>query len=348
MTAPARIAVAGAGLIGRRHAEAIRVAQGVALACIADPSPAAAEVAATLGVPHHTTLEDAIAAGGLDGAILATPNQAHLAGGLACIGAGLPVLVEKPLADSVENARQLVEAAQAAGVPLAVGHHRRHNPLIARAKALIDDGALGRIAAVHGSTWLMKPDDYFDVDWRRQPGAGPVYINLIHDVDLLMHLCGPITRVQAMESNAVRGFAVEDTAVILLRFASGALGTVTLSDTTAAPWSWELTARENPAYPATGQDCYRIAGTHGALALPELALWQHTEERSWWTPISATRFPVDTDDPLVRQAEQFGEVIRKGATPLVPGADGLRALQVVEAVKTAAATGAPVDLQPPE
>ncbi len=347
MSAPARVAVAGAGQIGQRHAQALRAAQVVSLACIADPAPGAADFAAAMGVPHHPTLEAAIAAGGLDGVILATPNQAHLAGGLACIGAGLPVLVEKPLADSVASARQLVEAAEAAGVPLAVGHHRRHNPLITRAKTLIDEGALGRIAAVHGSTWLMKPDDYFDIDWRRQPGAGPIYINLIHDVDLLAHLCGPIVRVQAMESNAVRGFAVEDTAVILLRFASGALGTVTLSDTAAAPWSWEQTARENPDYPTTGQDCYRIAGTHGALALPDLALWRHPEARSWFAPIATTRFPVQIADPLLRQVEQFGAVIRDGAPPLVPGADGLRALRVVAAVKQAATTGMAVDLDGP-
>ena len=140
---------------------------------------------------------------------------------------------------------------------------------------------------------------------------------------------------------------VTDTAVILLRFAGGALGTVTLSDTTAAPWSWEQTARENPDYPPTGQDCYRIAGTHGALALPEVALWRHPEARSWFAPISATRFPTDIADPLVRQAEQFGAVVRDGAAPLVPGADGLRALRVVEAVKAAAASGAAVDLEDP-
>ncbi len=68
----------------------------------------------------------------------------------------------------------------------------------------------------------------------------------------------------------MRGNPIEETAAILLSFANGALGTFSVSDTTAAPWSWELTARENPAYPATGQACYMIGGTEGALELPGL------------------------------------------------------------------------------
>lgn len=342
MSGPVRLAVVGAGLIGARHAQSIGAAAGATLAAVADPTPAGAKVAAAHGVPAFASLDELIAAGGVDGVILATPNQAHVEGGLACVAAGLPVLVEKPLADSAAAAARLVEAAEAAGVPLAVGHHRRHNPLMAEARALIAAGRLGTIVSVHGSTWLTKPDDYFDVEWRRKKGAGPVYINLIHDVDLLAWLCGPVVEVQAMESNAIRGNEVEESAVILLRFASGALGTITLSDAISAPWSWELTARENPDYPATAEDCYRIGGTLGSLALPNLALWTHPEARSWFAPVTAERRPYPFTDPLVAQVEQFAAVIRDGAAPLVTGRDGLAALRVVEAVKQAAATGAAV------
>jgi predicted dehydrogenase len=148
-------------------------------------------------------------------------------------------------------------------MPLLVGHHRRYNSMIQKAKTIIDSGRLGRIVAVHGAFWAMKPDDYFDVAWRREKGAGPILINLIHDVDLFRFLCGEIIAVQAMESNAVRGNPVEDTAAILLRFANGAIGSLTVSDSIVAPWSWELTTGENPAYPRQDQFCYLIGGTHG-------------------------------------------------------------------------------------
>lgn len=334
-----RIAVVGAGLIGRRHAQAIADAAGVALAAIVDPTPQSRSFAGDMGAPWFGDLEQMIAARGVDGVILATPNQLHGDGALQCIAAGLPVLVEKPLADDLATARQMVDAAQAAGVPLATGHHRRHNPLIARARQLVGEGALGQITSVHGSTWFMKPDDYFDVEWRRRKGAGPIYLNLIHDIDLLMHFCGPITQVQAMQSNAIRGNEVEETATVTLRFASGTLGTINICDSAVAPWSWELTARENPAYPATSQDCYWIAGTHGSLSLPSMTLWTNPTKRSWWEPISATRMPFDFADPLVLQAAQFGRVTRREEAPLVTGRDGLAALQAIEAVKQAAETG---------
>ncbi|TRW97892.1 Gfo/Idh/MocA family oxidoreductase [Paracoccus sp. M683] len=333
------MAVVGAGLIGRAHARAITIAPGVTLASFTDPTPAAETAASEFGVPLFDRIETMLAAGSADGVILATPNQLHASGALACIAAGLPVLVEKPLASDLASARAIVDAGEQAGIPVATGHHRRHNPLIVKAKQLIAGGTLGRIASVQGSAMFLKPDDYFEAGWRRAQGAGPVYLNLIHDIDLMLHLCGPITRLQAMESSAIRGFEVEDTATITLQFESGALGTVNVSDTALTPLSWELTARENPAYPATSQDCYWIAGTDGSLALPSLTLWTNPGQRGWWQPISATRIPFDFADPLVLQAAQFGRVIRREEPPLVTARDGLAALEVIEAVKQAAASG---------
>jgi len=91
-------------------------------------------------------------------------------------------------------------------------------------------------------------------------------------VDLLRYLCGDVVSVQALESNHFRGNAVEDTAVILLRFASGAMGTVNVSDTIAAPWSCEFTSGESPAYTHTPETCFWIGGTRGSLTIPYLDL----------------------------------------------------------------------------
>jgi len=263
---------------------------------------------------------------------------------LACIQARIPVLVEKPLSVDLEGAAAIVNAADAASVPVLTGHHRRHNPLVAKARQMISAGELGRITAVQATTWFYKPDDYFHVRWRTETGAGPVYINLIHDIDMLRYLCGEVTQVHAMESNAIRGHAVEDTCVILMRFANGALGTLSVSDCTVSPWSWELTARENPAYPVTSELCYQIGGTHGSLALPDLSLWQHRQARSWWEPISAMRVPFAVADPLIAQIEQFVSVIRGEQMPLVSARDGMINQQIIEAIKRSAAEQRLVDL----
>lgn len=334
-----RIAVAGAGLVGRRHIQAINLANDVTLAGIVDPAEPAQSLAASLGVPYYHGLADLLTNGDAHGVILATPNQVHVQNAMECINAQVPVLVEKPLAVDLSGARRIVMAGEKSGVPVLTGHHRRHNPLIVRARQAIADGELGAVTAVQATTWFHKPDDYFDVQWRCRAGAGPVYINLIHDIDMLRHLCGDIEQVHAMESRAVRQNEVEDTAVILLKFVSGALGTVSVSDTIPSPWSWELTARENPAYPATDEICYQIGGTKASLALPNLAIWRHLHKSSWWEPISATRLTFGFDDPLLCQVLQFAAVIKGKQLPLVSAREGYENQRVIESVKRSAATG---------
>ncbi len=332
----ARLAVAGVGQVGRRHAEI--AASEATLAGIADPGPAGAEVAAALGVPRYPDLPALIAAERPDGVIVATPNRSHEPDGMACIAAGIPVLIEKPLAENAAAGARLVDAAARAGVPLLVGHHRRYNPVVAAAKRALEAGRIGRVVACSATTWLRKPEDYFDTPWRREPGAGPILVNLVHDIELMLHLCGEVVAVQAQASSAVRGFAVEDTAVALLRFADGALGTISVSDTIAAPWSWELTAGENPAYPVTDAFAYTIGGTRGALSIPDLNLWSQPEPH-WHRPIVRETLPAASADPLAEQVRHFAEVALGRAAPRVTGADGLRALKVVEAIARAAETG---------
>ncbi|MFI5010926.1 MAG: Gfo/Idh/MocA family oxidoreductase [Hyphomicrobiales bacterium] len=87
------------------------------------------------------------------------------------------------------------------------------------AKEIVASGGLGQITAVSGLCWFFKPKDYFNVSWRREPGAGVVLINLIHVIDDLRNICGDIVCVQAAQSNAARGFEVEDTAAVLLHSA---------------------------------------------------------------------------------------------------------------------------------
>lgn len=339
MREPVKLAVLGAGLIGKRHIEYVAAEPVAKLSAVIDPSPAGQALARDHGTKWFPDFAAMMTAHRPDGVIIATPNQIHVTNGLESITAGIPALVEKPIADDVASATMLVEAAEAAGVPLLVGHHRRHNPMIQAAKRAIEAGHLGRVLAVHGFCWFFKPDDYFDVAWRREKGAGPVFLNLIHDIDNLRHLCGDIVSVHAFESNDVRKYAVEETAVIALRFASGALGTVSVSDSIVAPWSWELTAGENPAYHRTGESCYQIGGTHGSLTIPYLDLWHNPDKRSWWEPVRRERLHYSQQDPLRLQVQQFCKVIRGEEDPLVTGREGLEALRVIEAVKLSAVTG---------
>ncbi len=334
-TSKKNIAVVGAGLIGRKH---IALVQAHArLAAVVDPDESGKAVAGD--VPWFDDLDRCLSETALDGIIVASPNHLHLAHGSACMNAGLPVLIEKPLAETAAAGQALQKLQQSTAVPLLVGHHRRHSPIVQAAKAVIDEGRIGRLVAVNALFWLHKPEDYFDADWRCKEGGGPTYINLIHDIDLLQHLCGPISRVQAKESRAVRGLEVEDTGAVILEFESGLLGTVSLSDTVSSPWSWELTAGENPAYPKTDQSCYLLAGDKGSLSVPDLTVWSHRGTQSWWSEIERKTIPVVATDPVEAQFLHFLDVIAGHATPRVTAADGVRNIEVLDAIKTAARSG---------
>lgn len=332
-----KIAVVGAGLIGRKHVDV--VAEHAVLDAIIDPNPATEALAGEKGAGWYPDLETYLSDHRPDGAIIATPNRLHLPNGIACLDASVPILMEKPLADAAAEGQQLVARAQKTGVPVLVGHHRRHSPLVKAAKAVVESGQLGRVITVNAMFWLNKPANYFDVEWRSKEGGGPTYINMIHDIDLLQHFCGPIVSVQAREANTARGFEVEDTSAVILEFSSGALGTVSICDTASAPWSWELTSGENPIYPKTDQTCYTFGGTLGSLSVPDLRVWSHKGEQSWWSPIKADLIKVTPEDPILGQFQHFLDVIAGKATPLVTAADGLRNIEVLDAIKRAASRG---------
>lgn len=343
------IAVAGAGVIGRRHIELIAASPACRLAAIVDPAPGAAAIARAAGVPWYTSLADLFAATRPDGVIVATPNALHVEHALACIDAGVAALVEKPVADSVAGGIRLVAAIERGHARILVGHHRAHSPILARAREVVASGVLGSLVAVTGSAMFYKPSAYFDdAPWRSRPGGGPILINLIHEIGNLRSLAGEIVAVQAFASNATRGFPVEDTVAINLRFANGALGNFMLSDTAASARSWEQTSRENTTYASyPDEDCYVLVGTRGSLSVPTMRLkvYDRDADRSWWKPFRTAVADVDRADPLDRQLAHFCAVIRGDAAPLVSARDGLQNLRVTEAIAEAARTGTVVQIE---
>jgi predicted dehydrogenase len=342
-----RLAVIGAGAFGRKHIETIAQNRTCELVAIADPSPEAAALATQRGIPYFADYTALLDTARPDGAIIVTPNALHLPVGLACAERRIPMLVEKPIADTVEAARTLIEAAARTKTPLLVGHHRRHNPVLQAARDIVQGGRLGTLTAVAALWMLQKPEAYFDAAWRRQAGGGPLLINFIHDIDDLRFIAGEIAAVQAFTANRARGFAVEDTAAVTLRLASGALATATISDAVAAPWSWEITSGENPLYPRRAENCYLFAGTAGSLTLPKLELWRYVGETGWAAPLTREQVEVPAADPYIRQLDHFCRVIAGDAAPLVSGTDAMQTLAVTLAVGRAAETSATVSIALP-
>lgn len=346
MAAPVRIAVLGAGLIGRTHIAVLRSGNPeFVLAGVGDPSPGAKAEAEKLGYACYDTLGELIEKARPEGVVLAVPNQMHVSAGLECVAANVPVIVEKPVSDSVGEALRLVEAAEAAGVATLTGHHRRHNPIMRRAAEIVREGGVGRVVAATARYLSHKPKGYHDAAWRREPGGGPVLLNAIHDIDCLRMLVGDIVRVQAADSRAVRGFAVEDTAAAVLTFANGALGTLICSDTASTPWSWEWGSRENPSFPYDTESFLDIAGTQGSLSVPSLVQrWHEKGQESWHTPLTTKRHHVPLTDAYTNQMLNFARVIRGSEAPVLSGREGTRTLATTLAITESARSGLPVDI----
>lgn len=342
-----RIAIIGAGAIGRTHIAATHNVDRVTLCGLLDPSPAAAELASQLGCTRYADL-DTLIADAPDGVVIATPNALHAPMALALIGAGIPILVEKPLAQSAAAADSIVRAATEAGVPGLVGHHRRYNPILRAAKAAMSDGFGGVVTGSVTST-LYKPESYFDVAWHCEPeNGGPLLINAIHEIDLIRHLCGEIASVCALTSQAQRDLPVEDTAAVLFRLESGGLVTLSLTDAGVGPWAWDIAAGENLArFPAHPVVTHTFSGQNAALSLPDLTLWRFSGTPDWTQLQVASPLGHAGAEAYDAQMAHFAELIAGAADPVVSLWDGARNLHVIEAIRLSVAERREVEIAGP-
>lgn len=339
---PVRLALVGAGVIGRKHLEKIAAEPNAELVAVVDPCPANIAKSGVEHVPHFADTERMLAAVAPDGIVVATPTEVHLEPTLAALEAGAHVLVEKPITATTAEAAQMIAKAAETGRHVLVGHHRRYYPVLTRAREIVRSGDIGRLVTVHGHWTLMKEGrGYWDPEWRKRRGAGPVLTNLIHEFDTLRFVCGEITGIQAEMTNLVRGWEKEDAAAIVMTFESGAIGTFLLSDATPSPWAWELATGENAAFPPSYRNTHRLTGTEGALEFPSLAILRHAsgDGQGWHHGLERREIPYEGADAYARQCAHFCAVIRGDEKPLITAQDAALTLAATVAVFEAAESG---------
>ncbi|QFU09675.1 1,5-anhydro-D-fructose reductase [Rhodobacteraceae bacterium THAF1] len=325
-----------------RHVQVAQECAATRIAAVVEPVAARRAELRSMGLNAVATLDDV--PDETRAAILATPTQDHHASALACIDRGWPVIVEKPVAGTMDQATDIVTRAADRGVPLFTGHHRRCHPFSRATREALTQ--IGDVVGVQGMWSLRKHDTYYDAQWRRLPGAGPLLTNLTHELDLLRFFLGEIDEITALTSNARRGLMVEDTSALALRFESGALGSFLISDAGASPWSFESATAENPAIAPSGQDYLRFVGTLGSLEFPSLTFWGRSDpgEVEWSKPLTRRDGPhCDTVDPLLEQITRFAGVVGGAEDDvLCTGADGMKALEMTLAAALSAQQGRPV------
>lgn len=343
-----KILISGPGLIGKQHARLINNRPDCKLAAVVTPDNSTHDSTKTdFGCEVYQSLEEALQSQQFDAAIISSPNQFHFDQAAKCISYNIPVLIEKPITDSLQTAKQLVELSRINRSKVLVGHHRTYSPLLSVAQSFIKSDQFGTLVSVHGSALFYKPDTYFAAaPWRSKLGGGPLLINMIHEIGIMRYLCGEIRRVSALASCRTRNFEVEDTVAINLEFMEGALGTFLLSDAAASNKSWEMTSGENLTYPYYPDDaCYFFSGSNGSLDFPSMkGRFYKDVEPSWWSPFE--NFDVDAmrSDPLSRQLDHFLAVVRGHAEPMVSALDGYMNIAVIDAIRNSIASGSAQDV----
>jgi len=317
-----RIGIIGAGIAGRRHAAAFARHPGAVVAAVAEVDDAAGqEFAEKFGVTHDRDYRRMLERG-LDAVVICVPHALHLECGRAAAEARAHILMEKPIANTLDEAHAILEATSRAGVTLMMGYVHRFRPEVSNARRLIVEGRLGRVATaldrfVSGSM-VDTPAWVWD---RAQAGGGVLMYGGVHPIDRLRWLVGEeIVEVHARTATYANPTTVEDGVVALLTFQSGAFGAL----------------YENaPGYGRFGQWTTEVFGTEGALAITTGSTLEYKGygQHEHWT--------YEEDHRFDRQAEEFVAAITEGRPPSVTGEDGLRGLEVVLAIYRSASSGRP-------
>ena len=225
--------IVGAGVIGAVHAEAIGMVPGARLVAVTDLLPERAkELAGRFGCAAEPDLDALLARPDLDVVSVCVPSGLHAKVGTQAVAAGKHLVIEKPIDVTLEAADRLIGAARAAGVILTVISQHRFDTGLDELRRLLDSGALGTLVLGESSTKWYRTQSYYDsAAWRGTWAldGGSLMNQGIHYVDLLRWCMGPVTEVTAICATQAHRVEVEDTALAIVRFASGALGSIVSS-----------------------------------------------------------------------------------------------------------------------
>jgi predicted dehydrogenase len=333
----------GWGNIAPFHAKALAALPNVRLAAVATKPEKFAAVRAEVGpdVALFGSLDELLASPNVDVVNICTPSGNHLEPTVAAAKAGKHVVVEKPLEVTLARCDRTIAACRSAGVSLCTIFPTRFADATVALKSAIDAGRFGNIALADTSVKWWRPQSYYDSGgWRgtwKLDGGGALMNQAIHQVDLIQYLLGPVTEVAAFCSLATHArIEVEDTAVAILRFANGAVGTITAA-TSAFPGLLKTVA---------------VHGDGGSAVIEQdhALLWKFATETPDDDAVRARLAKSETTggaaDPKAiafenhrRQLADFVAAIRDGRPPLVDGSEGRKAVEIILAIYRSQATG---------
>ena len=331
MTAPLRLGLAGLGSMGRNHLRVISNHPETMLAAVSDPDAAALQAAVSqTGARGFADPLAMIEKAGLDGVVLAAPTTAHVSLALSAIERGLAVMVEKPLAATVEDGLTIVTAARKRGVRVQVGHVERYNPAVMEMGRLLREGWLSTIYAITSRRAGPFPARIRDVGVTVDLGT--------HDVDMLCWIANE-RPVRVYAETAQRLHAThEDLTFGLMHFPSGATGFMDVDWLTPAKRRSLVTVGEEGMF-ELDYLTQKLTFTRSDVDRPQMI-------RGYATTFTGdvAEIPIANIEPLRAELDEFVRVLRTGERPYVDAEDGLWAVAIANALLTAASEHRPIDL----
>jgi UDP-N-acetyl-2-amino-2-deoxyglucuronate dehydrogenase len=331
--------IIGTGMIAAVHADAIATLAGARLAAVTDVNKAAAVAfALERGGEAEPDLDALLARADVDVVCVCVPSGLHAEVGTRVAKAGKHLVVEKPIDVTLEAADRLIEAVGAAGVALTVISQHRFDPGLIELQRLLGRGTLGQLVLGEASTKWYRTQAYYDsAQWRGTwaMDGGSLLNQGVHYVDLLRWCMGPVAEVTAVCSTQAHQIEVEDTALAIVRFTSGAAGTI-LSSTAAfpgCPQRLEITGTKGTVTIEDGQVIRRAFGDDPRSA------------QAGGSQSGAAADPAALDvSGHAAQITDLLAAIDEGREPAVGGAAGRDALEIVCAVYESSRLGRPVSV----
>ncbi|MCA5891812.1 Gfo/Idh/MocA family oxidoreductase [Isoptericola sp. NEAU-Y5] len=340
------IGIVGTGGIARAHVDAYqRFAEECEVLALCDPAPGKAEaLRAELGLDGarvYTDVAQMLAAERLDLVSVATPPSTHAALSVAVLRAGVDVLVEKPMAPSLEECDAMIEAARATGRLLSVVAQNRFRDDMATLKAVLDSGLLGPVSHTQVSSSWWRGTEYYDLWWRgtwEREGGGCTLNHAIHHLDLTLWMLGAPRAVTSVLTNAAHENAeVEDLSVAVLQYDRG-LAEVTSS---VVHHGEEQAIVVQGRHARVSQPWRVVAEVAGPNGFPEPD--GDADRVTAIEAVAAAHRPLEHTGHAGQVADMLAAV-RDRRRPAVDGADGRRAVELVTAIYEAGIERRTVDL----
>ncbi len=345
-----RFGVAGCGVIGPIHVEALASLADAELCAVANLVAAPAEkVASKYGARVYTDIGEMLAHERLDVVTICTPSGLHGVHACQAMEAGCHVIVEKPMEINLAAIDTMLRVQRERGVKLAVISQRRFEPDVQRVRALIDEDAFGRLVLGNAMIPWWRSQAYYDSgDWRgtwELDGGGVLMNQAIHTIDLLQWMMGPVKSVKAVTDTLVHSMATEDVATAAVRFVSGAVGTI--SATTGAypglATRLELLGNQGSVVMESERISYLYLAREETSVVGDYGSGVRTGQ------VAAGRSAASDPAALAWQAHasQIADMIaaiRADRTPLVDGEAARRPVEVILGIYESARTGREVVL----